>query len=83
MKKSGKMSKKEASETSSAVATVSGRKKKAPVHTVGPGVTSLPMPDRILANLRVMAGDTQQLLVSSSTSAGRVFEVDSQKEELD
>ena len=39
----GKEAKKEASETSTAVATVSGTKKKAPVHTVGPGVTSLPV----------------------------------------
>ena len=82
MKKSGKKAKKEASETSTAVATVSAAKRKAPVHTVGPGVTSLPMQDRILTNLRVKAGDTQQPGVSSSTSAGRVFEVHSEKEEL-
>ena len=82
-KKSGKKAKKEASETSTAVATVSAAKKKAPVHTVGPGVTSVPMRDRVLANLRVKAGDTQQPHVSSSTSAGRVFEVDSEEEELD
>ena len=75
--------KKEASETSTAVATVSAAKKKAPVHMVGPGVTSLPMQDRILANLRVKAGDTQQPRVSSATSAGRAFEVDSEEEELD
>ena len=75
-KKSGKKAKKEASGTSTAVATVSAAKKKAPVHTVGPGVTSLPMQDRILANLRVKAGDTHQPHVSSSTLAGRVFEVD-------
>ena len=81
--KAGKKDKQEASETSTAVATVSAAKKKAPVHTVGPGVTSLPMQDRILANLRVKAGDTQQPRVSSSTSAGRVFEVDSEEEELD
>ena len=82
-KKSGKKAKKEASEMSAAVATVSAVKKKAPVHTVGPGVTSLPMHDCMLANLRVKAGDTQQPHVSSSTSAGRVFEVDSEEEELD
>ena len=82
-KKSGKKATKEASETSTAVATVSAAKKKAPDHTVGPGVTSLPMQDRILANLRVKAGDTQQPHVSSSTMAGRVFEVDSVEEELD
>ena len=41
MKKSGKKAKKEASEASTAVATVSATKKKAPVHTVGHGVTSL------------------------------------------
>ena len=82
-KKSGKKAKTEASETSTVVATVSEAKKKAPVHTVGPGVTSLPMQDRILANLRVKAGDTQQPHVSSSTSAGRVFEVDSEEEESD
>ena len=81
-KKSGEKAKKEASETSTAVATVSVTKKKAPVHTVGPGVTSLPMQDRIQASLRVTAGDTQQRRVSSSTSAGRVFEVDSEEEEL-
>ena len=81
--KSVKKAKKEASETSTAVATVSAVKKQAPVHPVGPGVTSLPMQDRILANLRVKAGDTQQPRVSSSTSAGRVFEVDSEEEELD
>ena len=63
--------------------TFSAAKKKAPVHTVGPGVTSLPMQDRILANLRVKAGDTQQLRVSSSTSAERVLGVDSEEEELD
>ena len=74
---------KEASEMSTAVATVSAAKKKAPVHTVGPGVTSLPMQDRILANLRVKAGNTRQWRVSSSTSSGRVFEVDSEEEELD
>ena len=72
-----------ANETSTAVATVSAAKKKAPVHTVGPGVTSLPMQDHILANLRVQAGDTQQPRVSSSTSAARVFELDSEEEELD
>ena len=82
-KKSGKKAKKEASETSIAVATVSAAKKKVPVHTVGPGVTSLPMQDRILANLRVQAGDNQQPRISSSTSAGRVFEVYSEEEELD
>ena len=82
-KKSGKKAKKEASETSTAVAAVSTAEKKAPVHTVGPGVTSLPMQDRILANLRVKAGATQQPRVSSSTSAGRVFELDSEDEELD
>ena len=65
MKKSGKKAKKEASKSSTAVSTVSVAKKKAPVHMVGPGVTSLPMQDRILANLRVKAGDTQQLRVSS------------------
>ena len=83
MKKSVKKAKKEASETSTAVATVSATRKKAPVHTVGPGVTSLPTQHRILANLRVKAGDTQQSHVSSTTSAGRVFEVDSKEEELD
>ena len=77
MKKSGRKAKKETSEMSTAVATISAAKKKAPVDTVGPGVTSLPMQDRILANLRVKAGNTQQPHVSSSTSAGRVFEVDS------
>ena len=82
-KKFGKKAKKEASETSTAVGTVSAAKKKAPVHTVGPGVTSVPMRDRVLANLRVKAGDTQQPRVSSSTSAGRVFEVDLEEEELD
>ena len=82
-KKSGKKAKQEASETCTAVATVHTVKKMAPVHTVGPGVTSLPMPDRILANLRVNAGDTQQQCVSSSNSAGRIFEVDSEEEELD
>ena len=82
-KKTGKKAKKEASETSTAVATVSGAKKKAPVHPVGPGVTSLPMQDRILANLRVNPCDTQQPHVSSSTSARSVFEVDSEEEELD
>ena len=64
-KKSGKKAKKEASETSTAVATISVVKKKAPVHMVGPGVTSLQMQDRILANLRVKAGDTQQPRVYS------------------
>ena len=39
-KKSGKKAKMEASETSTSVATVSTAKKKAPVHTVGPSVTS-------------------------------------------
>ena len=82
-KKSGKMAKKEASETSTAVATVSVAKNQAPVHTVDPGVSSLPIQDCILANLRVKAGDTQQPHISSSTSAGRVFEVDSEEEELD
>ena len=57
-KKSGKKAKKEASETCTAVETVSAAKKKAPIHMVGPGVTSLPMQDHILANLRVKAGDT-------------------------
>ena len=66
-----------------AVATVSAAKKKAPVHMVGPGVTSFPMQDRTLANIRVKASKTQQLHVSSSTSAGRVFEVDSEEVELD
>ena len=83
MKKSGKKAKKEASELSIAVATVSTTKKKVPVNMVGPGITSLLIQDRILANLRVKAGDTQQPRVSSSTSAGRVFEVDSEEEELD
>ena len=82
-KKSGKKAKKEASKTSTAVATVSAAKKTAPVHMVGPGVTSLPIQYRILANLRVKSGDTQQLRVSSSTSAGRVLELDSVEEELD
>ena len=82
-KKAGKQAKKKASETSTVVATVSAAKTKAPVHMVGPGVTSLLMQDRILANLRVKAGDTQQPRVSSSTSAGRVFEVDSEEKELD
>ena len=59
IKKSGKKVKKDASETSTVVATVSAAKRKAPVHTVGPGVTSLPMQDRILANLSVKAGDSQ------------------------
>ena len=83
MKKSAKKAKKEASETSTVVVTVSVAKKKAPVHTVGPGVTSLPIQDRILANLSVKAGDTLQPRVCSSTSAGRVFEVDSEEVELD
>ena len=82
-KKSGKKAKKEASEMFTAVVTVSVAKKNVPVHTVGPSVASLPMQDRILANLRVKASDTQQPRVSSSTSAGRVFEVDSEEEELD
>ena len=68
---------------STAVATVSAVKKKAPSHTVGPGVTSLPMQARILADLRVKACEIQQPHVCSSTSAGRVFEVDSEEEELD
>ena len=82
-KKSGKKANKKASETSTVVATISAAKKKVPVHMVGPSVTSLPMQDRIPANLIVKAGNTQQLRVSSSTSAGRVFEVDSEEEELD
>ena len=82
-KTSGKKAKKEASEKSTAVATVSAAKKRAPVHTVGPGVTSLPMQGHILANLRVKAGNTQQPPISLSTTAGRVFEVDSEEEELD
>ena len=82
-KKSGKKAKREASETYTAVETVSTAKAKAPVHTVGTGVTSLPIQDRILANLRVKAGDAQQPRISLSTSAGRVFEVDSEEEELD
>ena len=84
-KKSGQKAKKEASETSTAVVTVCVAKKKAPIYMVGPGITSLPMhwQDRILANLRVKASDTQQPRISSSTSAGRVFEVDSEEEELD
>ena len=82
-RKSGKKAKKEASETSTAVATICTAKNKAPVHTVGSGVTSLPMKDSILANLRVKAGDTQQPCVSSSTSAGRDFEMDSEEDELD
>ena len=73
MKKSGKKAKKEASEMSTVVATISLTMKMAPVHKVGPSVTSLRMQDRILANLRAKAGDTQQLRVSSSTLAGRVF----------
>ena len=81
-KKSGKQTKKKAFETSTVVATVSMSKKKAPVHTVGPCVTSLPMQDRILANLRVKASDTQQRRVYSTTLAGRVFEVDSEEEWL-
>ena len=68
-KKSSEKAQNEASETSTAVVTVSGTKKMEPVHILGPGVTSLPMQDRILANLRVKAGDTQQPHVSSSTSA--------------
>ena len=52
-KKSGKKAKKESSETCTAVATVSAAMRKAPIGTVGPGLTSLPMQDRILANLRV------------------------------
>ena len=82
-KKSGKKVKKEASETSTAVATISAAKKKAPLHTVRPGVTRLPMQDRMMANLRVKAGNTQHLRFSSLTSAGRVFEVDLEEEELD
>ena len=83
IKKSVKKAKKEASETTTAVATIGAAKKKAPVHPVGPGVTSLPMEDHILVNLRVKAGDTQQLRVFSSTSAGRVFVMDSEVEKLD
>ena len=49
-KQSGKKGRKEAFVTSTAVATVSAAKKKAPVYTVGPGVTNLPMQDCILAN---------------------------------
>ena len=41
--KSGKTAKKEASEISTAVATISAAKKMAPVHMLGPGVTGLPM----------------------------------------
>ena len=82
-KKSSKKAKKEASEMSTAVATGCAAKKTAPVYTVGPNVTSLPMQNHILANLRVKASDTQEPSVSSSTSAGRVFEVDSEEEELD
>ena len=48
MKKAARKVKKEASETSTADATVSMAKEKAPVHTAGPGVTSLPMQDCIL-----------------------------------
>ena len=83
IKKYGEKAKKEATETSTAVATVSAVKEKAPVHMVGPSVTSLPMHDCILANLKVKAGDTQQPHVSSSTSARRVFVVNSVEEELD
>ena len=82
-KKSGKKAKKEASETSTAVATISTGMKKSPVHTVGPGVTSLPMQDCILAYLSVKTGDTPQLRISSSTSAGRVFELNSEEDEMD
>ena len=82
-KKSGMMANKEASDPTTAVTIVSAAKKKAPVHTVHPGVTSLLMQDRILANLRVKAGVSQQLHVSTSTSAGRVSEADSEEEELD
>ena len=82
-KKSGKKAKKDASETSTAVVTIYVAKKNAPIHMVGPGVTSLPMQDHILANLRVKDTDTQQPRVSPSTSAGRVFEVDLEEEELD
>ena len=66
-KKSGQNTKQDASERSTAVATDSAAKKKAPVHTVGPSVTSLPMSVHILAKLRVKAGNTQQPRVSSST----------------
>ena len=82
-KKSGKKAKKEASEMFTAFANVSAVKKKVPVHKVGPSVTSLPMQDCILANLKVKAGDTQQLRVSSSTSTGRVLEMNSEEVELD
>ena len=82
-KKAGKKGKRNASEWSKAIATVSAAKKKAAINMVGSGVISLPKQDRILSNLRVKAGDTKQPCVSSSTSAGRVFELDLEEEELD
>ena len=58
IKKSGKKAKKEASEMSTVVATVSVVKEKAPVYMVGPGFIRLPIQDHILANPRVKASDT-------------------------
>ena len=54
-KKSGKKAKKEPSETSTAVTSVSAAKKNSLVHTVGPCVTSVQMQDLILPNLSVTA----------------------------
>ena len=66
-----------------AVETIHTARTMVPVHMVGPGETSLPIHDNILANVRVKADNTQQPRVNSSTLAGRVFEVDWEEEKLD
>ena len=80
-RKKEKSSKGEPSEASTPVAAVSAAKRSAPMHTVGSGISSLPMQECIMANQRIKAGDTpKQSRISSSTSAGRVFKIDLEEE---
>jgi hypothetical protein len=85
--KKGKGKKKEKKDATpeAPAASVVTLKRKAPANTVSVGIHPLPVSERILAYLRWKAGDSKRvrtIAAVASSSKGKVWEVDSQAEEV-
>ena len=80
----GKKKEKKADSEDAPAASSVALKRKAPINTVSIEVYPLPIPDRILANLRWKAGDSKgprTAAAATATSPQRIWEVDSEVEE--